>query len=397
MKDLDFDELDRAVNSLIPKAPTTTNTTNSLRSMDGISPKPVSGGAILNNISPSMGPVRQVPTPLASRRSAGRFMDMVRPAATPKPATSQSQSQPQPQPQTQPQPQPQFQPQPQHLQSTPSPAMTPVVPAASVNPAPVAATQTIAAPVTVEKPTTPPVTSPAGPGKWASLIGHNDVNKGSSIPKEAAVREGRPSIFSANFNKRASSVDDSELPESPFLTDAKVDKRPLGAFSGDPQALANAMPSQPVVTSNEPAVLGTQNNTSVTSGLPDELRDDLLRIESTDTVERPVVPAANPVTMTPPAPASIPVAPQVATPAAMPVGQPAVVSQPSQPNQPVQPGQPAALATDPNTTSIYDTSAYQKTIAHPAHQTAGWMWIVWILALLAIGGGAGAVVYFFVF
>lgn len=402
MKDLDFDELDRAVNSLTPKAPNVggnvsdnttkppaaTSANNSLRSMDGISPKPVSGGAILNNISPSMSPVRQVPTPLASRRSAGRFMDMVRTVTSPKPINDQPQLQPQlTQPQQSPQPQfqSQSQPQAQRSQSTSSPVRPSVAPVAPINPAPVVTPQSVA----VEKPTAPPVNNIAGPSKWASLIGHNDSKKDNSAPKEAATRESRPSIFSPNFNKRNSSVDVSELPESPFLTDAKVDKRPLGAFSGDPQALANAMPSQPVVTFNESAALGTQNNTNATSGLPDELGDDLLRIESTDTTERPVAPVASPVATVPPIPTPTPAAP-----AAMPASQPVAVSQS---NQPAQPSQPAAPIADPNTTSIYDTSTYQKTIAHPAHQTAGWMWIVWILALLAIGGGAGAVVYFFVF
>ena len=50
----------------------------------------------------------------------------------------------------------------------------------------------------------------------------------------------------------------------------------------------------------------------------------------------------------------------------------------------------------PATTSIFDTDAYKKPLAHPKKKSSGWLVVLWIAVLLIVGAGAGAAVYFYV-
>lgn len=45
--------------------------------------------------------------------------------------------------------------------------------------------------------------------------------------------------------------------------------------------------------------------------------------------------------------------------------------------------------------SIYDTDHYHKPVAHPAQQKSGWMWVIVVIILIAIGAALGATAYFF--
>ncbi len=44
-------------------------------------------------------------------------------------------------------------------------------------------------------------------------------------------------------------------------------------------------------------------------------------------------------------------------------------------------------------TAIYDTSHYPEPLAHPAKKKAGFLWILWIILFLAIGGGGAVALY----
>jgi hypothetical protein len=72
MKDLDFDELDRAVNSLL--------TNNDAPAADDTPPLPVNDTVVpVDEVVPQPQPTAT--QPLAARRSSGRFMDVVHPSS----------------------------------------------------------------------------------------------------------------------------------------------------------------------------------------------------------------------------------------------------------------------------------------------------------------------------
>jgi hypothetical protein len=178
--------------------------------------------------------------------------------------------------------------------------------------------------------------------------------------------------------------------ESPFITDAKVEKRPLGAFSADsaPAAsvIAVASPSEhtPVATPTPepvtppssapevppPAPVTSEKPTETDTPLPAELQNDLLNIESNETAasapESQFVPPAAPSTDVVPTPTSI-----------------------------TQQYTEVPSTGDKPTTTLFDSAAYKKPTGK-AKKRSSWFVILWILLLIVVGGGIGAAVYFFV-
>ena len=49
---------------------------------------------------------------------------------------------------------------------------------------------------------------------------------------------------------------------------------------------------------------------------------------------------------------------------------------------------------DQSHAAIYDTSSYSQPLAHPAKRKSGWMWVVWIVLLLAVGSGSAIALYY---
>lgn len=359
MKDLDFDELDRAVNSMVSKVPNANNSSDSSkniskpsvnsvnisRSMDGISPKPGQNVDGILSRSANMSGGTQPSISLASRRSSGRFIDMIRPPIS-KPAITK----PEPTVLTPRQPEP----------------------VVSLMPTPTLDVATLSD-------DNPSVKSESIPEVVPINIPNPDSITVRQVPVQPKVapkpKPERTSIFSNNFIKRPTLQDSSELPESPFLTDAKVDKRPLGAFSGG--VAGPDVNVQNIEGFSSEISLPTNTIQNSEAPLPAELSGDLLSIEASGTTTRVEQPQA--ATQ----PSQTPAQPTVSTSAAL--------------NSPALTTSERSSADNQTTTSIYDTSNYQKTISHPAKQKNGWMWIVWILALLVVGAGGGAAVYFILY
>lgn len=175
---------------------------------------------------------------------------------------------------------------------------------------------------------------------------------------------------------------------SPFLSDAKVEKRPLGA-----PAAAPSDPSTPLAFDTEPATEpAPQAGDDVSEPeqvdiiLPEELRGDLIAIEAdqstgndaaTPAVERP---ASQPVVPTRSMAAPV----SMAAAAASTVGGSIPQQYQEQPN-----------TGDQTTGAIYDTASYHQPLEHPAKKQASWLWVVWVVGLLLLGAGAGALVYHF--
>lgn len=149
---------------------------------------------------------------------------------------------------------------------------------------------------------------------------------------------------------------DTTLPDSvmtsPFLPDAKVEKRPLG--SGD----VHAEPVAPLA--------------AAAPEMPRELSAELINLESADNK----VAAGT---------------------------QNEQVSQAVAPSAPVSQAQPQvgaaealAAATAATTAgTIFDTETYHAPLKQPEKTKSGWLVVVWVLVLLIIGSLAGAAYYYF--
>lgn len=343
MKDLDFDEIDRAVNSL---------TTKSTPADETVAPPPAT-------------------QPLATRRSSGRFMDVVHPSSDmrTKPVLTRSVSR-----------------EGSSVATTTNNIALDSDNVVSQNPA----WSPPSAPVVV-KDTTQPVTS-----DWPDPIDFH-----SSVPDETLNTSTEPTPTSQppivadddtdidriadSINQTISQEQESQAPlETPFLADVKVSKRPLGALSNEEittpvikpiindtsSSIAAEPEVQPPIVQDDLTPTGSLIEADVP--LPAELQDDLLLIEAgvdsgghaaADDSTAPLVSQATVVT----GPTSI---------------TQQYTEQPSTGNQP--------------TVAIFDTEAYHKPLTHPAKKKSGWLMVLWIIALLVVGAGAGAAVYFFV-
>lgn len=324
MSDIDFEELDRAVNSLIASAP----------------------GAPV----PPVNPAATIPETQVSVDTVGTFLenpiDLTQPIVLP-PLNDIS------------------------TVIAPVEAVKPVLGPINDSARPVAER-----PVTL--PTNRSLAGQRSSGRFMDVI-HPSTNMRSSTPlpdiqivppatiKATPVADSQ--MVSAFISSRNSIPNEQKSLESPFISGAVVNKRPLGAFSNEvaqtdielsPTGEVSQKPIEPVDTltfSDEPPVL------------PDELGGDLLKIES-GSAEQHVEP-----------------------------------EKPVEPIEEAKPSGPVSISqqyiekpaeTNKKTSSIYDTNVYHKASATGGKKKSGWMWVLWIILLLAVGIGTGAVTYFYV-
>jgi hypothetical protein len=186
---------------------------------------------------------------------------------------------------------------------------------------------------------------------------------------------------------------------SPFIADAKVEKRPLGGAPVEEvdEELGRA-PVLGVLATDTSAATDPNDQLPASpviseAQLPPELQSDLMAIEtdggttavSNEKTDANEVVAQQPeVEMAPVAPA---VAPEAKA-AMVPVTSTGPTSIPQQ-------YQEEKSTSDESNGSIYDTDSYHQPLAHPAKAKSGWLWVVWILLLLIVGGGGAAALYFF--
>ena len=408
MKDLDFDELDRAVSSLMKDAPATDpepkladeqTVTINPTIKDGDKPSLANLSQAVSDLNgsattPDVGPTEStlitdplpgpdpVPTAepkqtvsVASRR--GRFMDVVRPGAT--------------------KPEP-----PVHRRSREGVAIDPrrpivndIMPSSSNSAAQkdTAAVESSSVPDT--KQAEPVVDSPA--------VAVADQKPDVESTKEdwpdpiamAGYEESELPAKSAEVDKKP----DAEAPlVSPFLADAKVEKRPLGGqasppLASPPEALETEAPT------DEEADLAPSNGAAAAQlpaspiigekPLPEELSGDLIALESdanTAAAQSVDEESVTPVQKQEPA-SEVP----TAAPAPAPVTSPTPTGAISIPQQYKE--EPSSG--DKSTGSIYDTDTYHQPLAHPGKKKSGWMWVIWIILILILGAGAGAALYYF--
>lgn len=301
MQDIDFDELDRAVNSVTK--PTAASSPDSESTSVPVSrPKPTVAA-----------------TPPAVRRSSGRFMDVVHPSSDMRGASVPERSAPRDVPVK-----PTFEETLVSKPAAPTPAEIP-------EPAPIVNAPSTDWPdpldfqgFSLEE--TPVMPSPTPP------------------PKPVAPKPETP----------------AEPLESPFLSDAKVEKRPLGAFSStdEPTSSDDKEPEETPLLEAPDEVELLEAENEITPPKP---------VEETPEVKSEPEPAPQPVEDIPQGPTSI---------TQQYKEQPSTVEQTSG--------------------AIYDTESYHQPLVHAPKKKSGVLVVVWIAALILVGAGAGAAVYFFV-
>jgi len=383
MSDIDFDELDKAVSSVMSsKAVTSTS----------VADKPAEESPV-QETAPEAVPTSEPPaaesearpspaTPLAKRR--GRFMDVVHPSSDMKSSTLAK---------------------PQSREGvTIAPAATPVE---DQTPS-VATQQTAQVTQTVEE-------KPADEAGWPDPL---------ELQLPAEPTEDKESESPADSVADAvTSGGSSEPLSSPFLPDAKVDKRPLGGVPDINSKLADEMTrlnddvSHPDETNKEseaapsnetadqvatdmPLVPVADNSETAdepvqATSLPAELDSNLVAIEAGDATTRTAGPDSKEAAV-----ASEPVKTdnQSSTPE-FPKEQ--KVETPGEPQKTTSvmgsiPQQYKEVSSSNHEVhaSIYDEQAEIVPLEHLTKKKTGWLYVVLIILALVIGGGGGAAVYF---
>ena len=382
MKDLDFDELDRAVNSLITKDSTIPSAGNSASGVAYVEPITEETEHILElgePISTNDGILTETKTddvvdvapisikPAIEKPSTGRFMDVVHPSSNMRSSL--------------------VMPERSSVRITSDKAPISRAPLLS------------SLPSLHLKPTEPSVVSQ--PANFVS-----DDTEDDDIDR-----------ISNDIDKTLNmDVDDSQI--SPFLSGTKVEKRPLGAFStsvnmtpevmdspSDDAASSEAAPTPlmapaiappvqpssgynptPSLPVSEPSFVTKLDSDELDAPLPAELQNELLSIESDEMTAQPETTLADIVNEPDTAPN---VAPQAIEPST--TSAPVSISTSIQPQYKEMPS-----SGDQDNGAIYDVKNYHKTVSHPSDGKSGWMWVVWIALMLIVGVGIGAAVYFLV-
>jgi len=371
MQDIDFDEIDRAVNSVTSAsnaASTPVVDTPATPVIQSVStPVAVStpNQAISAHVAPS----------LAARRSSGRFMDVVHPSSDMRPqapaAATFHREDVAPRPTEVPE-RPVFAPEPV-VESTPEPTPEPVEsPTSSAFHWPDPIDLNNLDDTSATKPFVSPVISAPEPAV-----------EPTPSPVVEAVATPAPAVEA----KPVVNLDDelqSSL-ESPFLSNTKVEKRPLGAFSFPESDL-------PLLDdfTNEPS--NSEKTTDTDASAPTELDEDILLLEADNEDEFEKVEDAEVAEL-----------PEITAP----VDEPFVAPEPTPAPAPIDdaPVGPTSItqqykehpSTDDQASgAIYDTATYHQPLAHPAKKGSSLLIIAWIVGLIIVGGGIGAAVYFFV-
>lgn len=169
---------------------------------------------------------------------------------------------------------------------------------------------------------------------------------------------------------------------SPFLTDAKVEKRPLGSGIAAQEIPADLLefdyddgtdPSRSDKTQSNPEDQLPADPVAQVQ-LPAELQSDLVAVEADTTGTSPEVEAVAEPAVEPSAPQS----------------KPAVTGPTSIQQQYTE----SAETGDQTNGSIYDTDTYHQALTHPVKKKSGWIWVLWVFLLLIVGAGGAAALYY---
>lgn len=436
MKDLDFDELDRAVSSLmeplgakkpVADAPSGAAPTTDAPTSDNGAPATISSHDAGQLSAPTSTPADSRPerpsasTPPAVKRT-GRFMDVVHPSYAMKAPTSVKQPEPlaataptrDGTPQTTPET-PAFDPHTRLEDDYDDTTET----AESSDTAAVAAAEQVAVKESPEDTIAAPVS------EWGDPIDFHmqqlaQAEKDQAIDAQQPVEPIEPPVADetaettvepslAQHDEPTESLEGSDAPASdstglsfepiasPFLSDAKVEKRPLGAFATssltpDDEGASETEATGTSTGDTQPSDQQTTPNSVI---LPEELKHDIVSIEAGVTRSDASEPAASnePAAVEPePETPSAPVqrddesddTPVHTTPARSHFGGAAITQQYTE----------SQSSTPEEHAPVYDSAA-ETPIKHPAKKRSAATTIIVILLLLVLGAAGGAAYYFF--
>lgn len=191
--------------------------------------------------------------------------------------------------------------------------------------------------------------------------------------------------------------DNKKPSDSPFLPNAKVEKRPLGAFSTataiddtkqkiEPEESTKLAEETSIDTKNDKNEIEKAdtdlkdeapyepNSENRNVHLPPELQKDILDIESDPTTDKlsPEGQRSNQPT---------------------PLGSPYLRSAQSE----LTPQYKEKSSEEKTSGSIYDTKEYHSPLAHPAKKKSGWMTVVWIVLIVVAAVGVAYIVSTYLF
>lgn len=396
MKDLDFDELDRAVASaLSTSSPVASDSTADVQpeqagptdtapiasptpTGDDAAPSSISSHAVHSRLMPSVVPA--VRTTLA-RKSAdvsseatpdsveaaaepelatmaaqagpaprrtiphreGRFMDVMRSSSPQLPRPSQQQAPVQEE----------VQPASEDASEAVSDGTTNTHLEAAINELLASEGHTPTVVADTPRPTEPPV--------------EIDLTPNPDIAALATTDEESLESIAADLGKTDESAPEVAPATSPFLADAKVEKRPLGvAGEVTPADTEPELAPEPSVAAPE----------AENAPMPEELQSDLMAIESStkpvlspDTVEQATE-------TTEPAAQSAPTS----------TGPTSIARQYKE--------QPRTASEDDESGAIFDPQTYQQPIEHPAKKSSGWGWVLAIIVIILLAVAVAVAAWF---
>jgi len=354
MHDIDFDEIDRAVNSV------TNNDTETATVITPATPVPTLASTPEPVVS------RSAAISPAARRTSGRFMDVVHPSSDMRPVTDARPPAPSAPSLHR-----------EEVARTVSPVSPRPEPAAVASSAfhwpdpiePAQPTVEVPAEVIIPEPAPVPASEPE-PVFTPETIVADVVPAPVSVPAPVAEQPA-PELVTTPLELEE--MLDMPL-ESPFLNDAKVEKRPLGAFSS-PETSAPLIDTldedmtthDPIAVSAEEVVVAEPVEVPVAEVAEADVEapeEELLLEAHTETSHFKETAAT-----------------------------PEMLAGPTSITQQYQ-EQPSTGTVQNG--AIYDTDAYHQALVHPPKSTHKGLIVVWIAALLLVGGGIGAAVYFFV-
>jgi hypothetical protein len=379
MTELDFDELDRAVNSLMSKtqkvgqdpisadklekengegpSSTPSSTVNVPTSLPPIDVPPASSVSSSVSGPTSLSPTPSSPSITSPSQPRGRFMDVMRPNANSESKLS-------------------------------SHGVTSIAKNTSSNheielapPSKLAPISSQGVAVNSSKPISPLAVLPAQEESQSSeeKSEKNDwpdplnvtVSDNSKLNEEkndlSSIDDTVTPLMPANIDNANDKSDTPAPLSSPFLPDTKVEKRPLGAVvSSEVSPSENSEESE----INEASKTEDQPSQSIPEhqATPEELDTDLMAIESGSQIEADVEAVA-------------------ATPAIQERTAPLINSQYA--------SEPAEV--ESTNGAIYDTANYHQPLSHPAKKTGSLGIVFGIIGILLAGVGLGAAAYFFHF
>ena len=342
MQDIDFDEIDRAVNS-VTRGRSDDRTSNPLAEIA----QPTERVSYAQPQAPVVADTPTVPASHtvspAARRSTGRFMDVVHPSSDMRPST------------------------PNEVRSTTAAPAPTVAPREDPVEAPV-----YERPEPIARPD--PVTTASTAFHWPDPIDVATAAPAENLamePTAPVIEVPAPLPEPTPVQIPEPVVLEEVAPlESPFLVDAKVEKRPLGAFS---------------TTDTNPDLLVMEDfSTQLTAEVaetPEEEKEDILLLDthSVDEEVPELIAARSEVSEAP-----------------NPIGEAPIEAMSVGPISINQQYKEQPRTTDQPSGAIFDTEAYHQPLVHPAKKRSGMLIAVWVVALILIGGAIGAGVYFVV-